>query len=703
VQRVALIPALVLIANLTYIRGMTKYLIPALLLLLPLLWLPFTLNFFATPKILLLLLIVVALIVQLVVTLLKSHTITLPKGALTLPLVLIIATTLLNLIINSVARPESLLSTGGVLLLMPVLSFFILTTKTPRKLTRFAFIATISGTSLLSLFSLLQLTVLYRIAALPTYLATRTFTPTGSLLVTLILLALGGGLSLIIALRLHFHKNIAIIAAVVTAFHAIALIAYFALLVPGGELTLTFLPYQASWSIALDALKNIRSFFFGVGFANFSTLYTSVKPLSLNTTIFWNTLPTNSGSELLHLLTTGGILTTLSFVLLVVTTIRSLYSATTQDSKPLFIFAYITQLLVFIFAPGHIILYTLFFVTSALICTADTTTSHTTLAKTPRFITVGLLLLPTLVVLYFGGRYLLGEVAMRSAQVALANGDGQQVYEKNIAALGYMPWLTDYHLAFSQVNLRLASALSQKKDLSEQDRKTISQLIQQSINQAKATASLSPSSSTSWYNLATIYRNLIGVGSGAEEFAINYFNQAVTLDSANPSLRLEYGGLLYQLGTAQSSSMSAESKSGLLARASSEFQTAISLRPTYANAYYNLSKVLELRGEKDQAIQALQKTISLLDTSSADYTAATQELDLLTKSTTTPTTSAAPSPKAIQAPKADSTTELVQPAPLPSPITGGPIILPDDNLLVPSPVPTPTTSPTSSPVASPSI
>ena len=75
--------------------------------------------------------------------------------------------------------------------------------------------------------------------------------------------------------------------------------------------------------------------------------------------------------------------------------------------------------------------------------------------------------------------------------------------------------------------------------------KKVSVLLQQAVREGKSAVSLDGLNANYWTNLATIYRDLIGVVDGAPDWSLSAYQQAVALDPTNPSLRLDMGGLLY--------------------------------------------------------------------------------------------------------------------------------------------------------------
>lgn len=637
---------------------LTHYLLPLTLFLTPLFFLTSMVSTFTTPKLLLLALASLLLILDSANTLIiKRRTLT-STSPLRFGLLAFVLVIILNLASHSEGRLESLVGPAGLYLTLSAWAYFLTLTQGSGLRHRLVQ-AFLLSSSLLSLHSLLQLTLASHLTFLPLYMQSRAFTPTGAPLTTFVLILAGALVSLNLAL--HVATKNRLFYTISGMLHGIALIVLGYLLLPGHELAPTTLPLLASWNVALDALKSVRTFFLGVGLPNFPIFYKSVKPLFLSATPFWNTTPTASGSEALQILTTLGVPGILAFLSLPLIAFK--HALVRSANRSLVLITAVAGLALLV-TPGALPLQLIFFTGLGLLA-AHVPREHT--LSRPHSLTLGLLLVGFVVIVGYQLYHLAkAETNMRTASVALAKNDGKTVYEQNLAAIRHLPSATNYHLSYSQVNLALAGALSQKDELTEAERSNITQLVSQGVREAKLATSLRPRDAVTWQNLGSIYRNLINVAEGSEGFALSAYSQAVALDPANPALRLELGGLLYQLGQANKNT---EEQGLLYSRAQREFQTAIQLKGDYANAYYNLAKLLESAGNYSDAYTSMQKAISLLGPDNPDLARGTAELETLK----------AKVPKATPAPSAvPSSGDLSTPSPLPSPLPGGPIDLPLD-------------------------
>lgn len=640
---------------------MQKIITAITIFLVPILFFTTTPNYFNTPKQLLLITSVLAITIGYAVNIFTSKSLTLSRSSLRFGLSAFGIIILLNLILNPIARVESILGPASIYLALCAWSY-LLTLNSGRSAKSLALYSFLGSTTLLALHTLSQITFLYKLSSLPEFMQSRAFSLTGNPLFTATMILFGTIISIYLSLKNTKFTPLMIVSTII---HSIAFIALSALLLPGGELALSILPYSASWSVTLDAMKTVKTMLFGVGLVNFTNFFTSVKPLFLNTTTFWNSNPSSASSELLQIVTTTGILGLLSFISLPLLSLKS--QATTTETIALKILL-LLSLASLVLTPSSIPVLFIFFTTIGLLSSDEPV--HKPLTP-PGHLIVSLIILGiTATIAYYSYRVYLGEVHMRQAQQALVNNDGKSLYEHSLKAVETIPQLTSYRLSYAQVNLSLATALSQKESLSDAEKENITQLVSQAVREGKLAINLSPNNPSVWQNMGSIYQKLINVAEGSDQFAIEAYAQAVKLDPANPALRVEFGGLLYQIAQI---SKKPEDQTALYSRAQSEFQTAIQLKPDYANAYYNLAKLLESIKDYSNAASVMEKAISLLGPNSPDLSKANAELETIKTNVPKPSSTPAPSPAG------SNSTVISTPSPLPSPLDGGPIPLPSAN------------------------
>lgn len=206
--------------------------------------------------------------------------------------------------------------------------------------------------------------------------------------------------------------------------------------------------------------------------------------------------------------------------------------------------------------------------------------------------------------------------AAETLQRTARNSDNlAQAYSSMIRSASEFPWQPAYRLMLSQTSFLTADELAKKENPTVNDTNQIKGLVAQAISEARAAADLNPISVGNWESLAQIYRSLIGLAKDAEQWAVDSYQKAITLDLFNPLLRISFGGLYYQLGQ--------------FSPAAEQFRAAVNLKPNYANAHYNLGRAYKELGETKLAIQELETALQLSDPSVEGYKEAKQLLDEL--------------------------------------------------------------------------
>ena len=220
-----------------------------------------------------------------------------------------------------------------------------------------------------------------------------------------------------------------------------------------------------------------------------------------------------------------------------------------------------------------------------------------------------------LIVTYFSSRAFLAEYYFNKSLVLLTKNDAVKSYELMNKTIKTNPFVDRYHLAAADMNSLISQSLSKKKDLSDEDKKTIANLIQQSIREAKAAAGLNPRKSSSWERLGDIYNGIVAVAKDADSFALQSYNQAVYLDPINPNIRIKAGGIYYY-----------QKK---YTEAIKVFELAVLSKPDFANAHYNLAMAYKENKQLDKAKEQMNITLKLVGKDSADYETAKKELETI--------------------------------------------------------------------------
>lgn len=670
------------------------------LLLTPLFFLPLTTDYFQFQKLILFFLLTAIALVSWLIYNFSVKTVRLTFSPLLLPWLILAALSLVSTIINSKGNPEAWASRPA--LFVALFIYFVLATtlinssQTVKKILN----GLLAAGVILAIQSILSITGALSPstslgAGLPAYLTSKAFSLTGSPLTAVICLLTLLPIGLVLAfktkagpakLAYFLVSGLLISSLILTGYQ----------LMPKQELAPLLLPQLAGWSIAVDTLKTKP--FLGSGPMDFLNQFTQFKPISLNQTNLWAVNFNTSSNEYLNLLTNLGLLGLAAFLLLIFTWNKLIKrdsgtrTTSTQMAVNWAVIILLISALLVPFTALHWILLTGLLSLSVglnksknltkvkdMILTINAITVVEPLEITPipqtstaTVILPVLLGIPLVITIVLSGykisRLYASEYTFANSLIAADANKGADTYNLQIQTINLNPQIDRYHIAYSNTNLALASSLSAQTDLTDQDKQTITQLVQQAVSEARTATQLNPNKSSAWANLANIYRQLINFAEGADNFSVAAYTRAVQLDPANPQLRLDFGSLLYSLKRYD--------------EAVARFQEAAQLKPDFANAYYNLSHAYQDQEKFLEAYQTMQSVASLVPADSTDADKVQQELTEL--QTKLPKTTAAET----AAPAANNAAQLTQPSPAPAaPKNFEPVNL--EASPTPSPSPTP--------------
>lgn len=398
------------------------------------------------------------------------------------------------------------------------------------------------------------------------------------------------------------------------------------------------LPTWTSWSVATSAIGTSPAL--GSGPGTFFYDFTRFKPVALNNTDLWDLRFDRPSADFFQILATLGILGTVSYLFFLVKggllTLR-IFQKTKLSENPIegstictfIIFAF--GIFLFPTSTASFVLFVL--VLAAMVNLAkDLGTGNVSevilkivaLAKggltqvpayegerrensaiLPYFVFVPSLLI-SLAVAFLVFQVYSAEVYYQKALLALGQNQGGTAFDNLRLAIQKNPYRDVYHRVASATSLAIAQALSQRgQELSEQDRRDLSQIVTIAINEGKITTSYQQKSQAgtssgnvlNWENLAVVYRSLVPAVGGADIHAINTFVQAINLDPANARLRESLGLFLVSQNRKD--------------EAQRLFEEAVTVKPNYASARYNLARVLREKGGNEEKVVAHLEAVLL--------------------------------------------------------------------------------------------
>jgi len=477
---------------------------------------------------------------------------------------------------------------------------------------------------------LANLGIFAKIPGLPAFMKDAAFNPIGSNISAIILISIMSVFTLgllikgsDIAKKLFFGVSLIIM--------LIALAASIGGILPGKPQAFKYMNMNTSWQISVDSLK--ANPILGMGPANYLTAFNLFRPLAYNQSDLWQVKFTGASNYYFTLITETGFLGLSALIVLLI----SVYKVLSEKFRVginkenlgdhVERFSLILLFILFAVLPVAPILLVFLFALLALYSKSEGKTLHLNVAAAdsgsrvassiPSIIVGVPFLAGIIAVLIFGSKVLSAEATYKRSLEAMVKNDAKGTFDLMTKSVSQNQNVDRYHASLAQLDLALANSIASKKDITDADKTTVTQLVQAAIAEGKATVTLNPGRSGNWEVLAQIYRQIMPFAQGADQFAIQTFTQAVALDPVNPILRIALGGTYYALGNYDN--------------AIDAFKLAVLTKPDFANSHYNLAVAYREKKNYDAAIAEINNVLGLVAKDSQDYTTAKAELENLQK------------------------------------------------------------------------
>lgn len=372
----------------------------------------------------------------------------------------------------------------------------------------------------------------------------------------------------------------------------------------------------ATFDIAWKTLKDFKppvSLFLGSGPSTFVYDYSKFKSETLNQTAFWAVRFNSGASEILDKLATTGILGFLSFFSILGVffwlSFKSFNPCKVAPYKDSFwglslgIFAsWLGLVFCLFFYPANLSFSFLFWVLMAsFLALTDSklkiwtfeTSSRATISVSFIFIFV---LISGMILLFLTGQRYLAEVRYLQGLETVQRGDNQRAIEYLLGAISQTGGKQDnYWRDLSQIYLfRINEEILRPGVSHEEISQIITPLVSNAIGSAKTATDLNPKNVANWAVRGFVYRNLMGLIGGVEEWAIKSYQEAIKLEPTNPYLVTEIG----RVYLAQNE----------IEKARENFQKAIVLKPDYAPGHFQIAMSFVKEKKTEEAIAKLEET-----------------------------------------------------------------------------------------------
>ena len=416
------------------------------------------------------------------------------------------------------------------------------------------------------------------------------------------------------------------------------------LLMPILILSLSFAVFRFSWPSAIPSFPleiwpsnkasievlgklPVKSWILGSGPGTFFYEWLEKKPQAINETIFWGARFLQAPSEVLDRIIGTGILgilalfslVALCFKLILTDILKKNDTKPSKDPKDLLswgIFAGLFGLTFsFFFYPTNLTILFLFWLLvsfSALL--GEEKKRVWNLSSSPlvklwaSFLFVFILVLGTGLLFFYAQKYW-AEVRYFQGLVAWRKGEQEQSQEFLSKATNLNPRMDLYWRDLSQVSIFRLQQLLARTDLTPDEiRGKAEPLIVAAINTASQATVVDPKNVANWNIRGSIYRNMIGILGGADNWALSSYERAMELEPVNPYIPTEIGRIYLTMSDSFSQQQREQERTQSLLRARQIFEKAISLKPDYAPALFQIAMIDIREGKLKEAIAKLGET-----------------------------------------------------------------------------------------------
>jgi tetratricopeptide (TPR) repeat protein len=374
-----------------------------------------------------------------------------------------------------------------------------------------------------------------------------------------------------------------------------------------------YLNQKTSFAIALKSLK--ENPIFGSGPATFLYQFLKHKGTILNDTTFWNVRFFNSVSRFFDILSTTGILGTISFLSLIFLPLYFGFLKLFREGSEKFdrilslaIFLSILNFAIsfFLYSPPLTFDFSYFLLLSCLAGILSDRKKEFLIKKgTPidvvfSFFLILIFVLDFIVLILISQRYI-GEVYYWKGILSWQKGNVDQTISNLQKATNFAK-IDLYFRDLSQAYLAKLNDKVQKGNWNIQTEAS------QAINFSRIATDLNKINVANWSVRGFTYQSLVGMAQGAEDWAIKCYNEAINLEPGNPYYLTQKGMILLRKGIL---SQNEKEKGDFFASAEDLFKKAIELKSDFAPAHFQLAMVYYNRGDLDNAISKMEETKNL--------------------------------------------------------------------------------------------
>jgi len=386
------------------------------------------------------------------------------------------------------------------------------------------------------------------------------------------------------------------------------------------------LDYHTDLSLTLQALKNKDYLPFGSGIGTFVYDFSLFKPKEFNQSRFWNIRFDKAPAHFLEMILTIGLLGLGAYLFLILVSLiifrlalkkrnswRESHLKYSYEAWPVWLCWFALLIGQFVYLQNSVLSF-LFWLFLALAIVSwrkliDLPIKKLSFSfkKWPEMSLVMNTILIVIVLLlfglfYFAGRFWWADVLYVKGIQAKEIGQGIEWLEK---AVSLNPYRNVYQMDLSQSYL-LRAKNEAIKPSQNQNIQLVAGDISRAIAQAKRASELSPNWVRVWENLGLIYRDLVPIVKGADQWAINSFKKALELEPVNPVLKAEIGKIHLARVNNLDKKKEKDKIEKEINQALNYFQEAVDLKSDYLDPKVQIALAEEKKGNLEEAIKKLE-------------------------------------------------------------------------------------------------
>ena len=406
---------------------------------------------------------------------------------------------------------------------------------------------------------------------------------------------------------------------------------FFDFRVPGipARPTEVYLSQRASLEIATQTLKQRP--IFGSGPGTFIYDFSKYKDESFNKSALWNIRFGKAGSKIINTLATTGGLGLVSLLALIGLTLfygvkfifkKSVIDDETEQKEGTEKLLWLTRAGIFIAFLSLVVGYFLYnsnltidfifflFISSFIVLLPSNKKEF--LLKPSSLFTLGVTFVFTIIFIFGLGFFILegqrysAEYSYLKGLKANQAGDADNALNQLGRAARLNPKMDVYLRELSQIYLARIGIEAQRIDSSQEEiNQRIQMLINSAVNSSKTATNINPNNVLNWSVRGFVYRDLIGVVGGAEDWAIESYDKALEIEPTNPYYQTQKGIILLRKFISISEERNGEGAE-LIVQAKTQFEKAIELKSDYAPARFQLAIIYQFQGKIEQALEELR-------------------------------------------------------------------------------------------------